>query len=54
MLFDVFSHLPNETTLCLFHTFTLNQVPPPARQELNDFLLAYSQHRTIYRLSCDG
>ncbi|MCI0529772.1 MAG: DUF2332 domain-containing protein, partial [Nitrospira sp.] len=53
LLPDILNELSTETTLCIFHTHMLNQVPPETRVQLLDFLVDYSKVRDIYRVSCE-
>lgn len=53
LLPEVLTGLADETTLCIFHTYTLNQVAPEARERLADYLRSASLQRDIYRVSCE-
>jgi hypothetical protein len=49
----ILAQLPAGATACLFHTYTLNQIPVEARLHLTDLLTQFSQQRPIYRVSCE-
>ncbi len=44
---------PTGATLCLYHSFVLNQFAPAARARLDDLLAAASAWRPIYRISLE-
>jgi hypothetical protein len=49
----VLAQVPAETTLCLYHTFTLNQFPPEARERLHTILAAYALNRDFSIISIE-
>ncbi len=49
----ILAQLPAATTACIFHTYTLNQIPVEARLHLTNLLTQFSQQRPIYRVSCE-
>lgn len=51
LLLEVIESAPMDSTLCIFHSFTLNQFSPEAREQLSTLLLQASAERKIYRIS---
>jgi hypothetical protein len=45
--------IPNDSTLCVFHSYTLNHCPPGTQEKLNDILTATGKYQTVYRLSLE-
>ncbi|MDP6037744.1 MAG: DUF2332 domain-containing protein, partial [Candidatus Latescibacteria bacterium] len=48
------SEAPQNTTLCVFHSFALNQFSSDMREQLESILLIHSESRPIYRISAEG
>jgi hypothetical protein len=46
--------VPAEATLCIFHSFTLNQFPHAARERFLAILAEHSRRRDIYRVFIEG
>lgn len=44
---------PSDTTLCVFHSFALNQFPREARERLFAYLSKYSEVRDVYVVSLE-
>jgi hypothetical protein len=53
VLLEVVAGLPQETNLCIYHSYTLNQCPQPVRDQINDLLLSLSRERSFFRLSLE-
>ncbi len=53
LLPDVIAKVPANTTLCIFHSFTLNQFSPEQRRQLSAFLQDISAQRVIFRISLE-
>lgn len=53
LLAKILSELRSDTTICIFHTFTLNQVSTHARLQLVNCLTEFSKQRTIYEIGCE-
>jgi hypothetical protein len=53
LLAELLPQLPSDTTACVFHTFTLNQVSPAGQLHLADLLTHFSKQRAIYVISCE-
>jgi len=53
LLPDVLARIPPEMTLCLFHSFTLNQFSVSARTKLISLLEEVSQKRDLYKISIE-
>lgn len=53
LLPDILAQLPPNMAGCVFHTYTLNQIPVEARLRLTDLLIQFSQQRPIYRVGCE-
>jgi hypothetical protein len=54
LLPDVFAAIPLDTTLCIWHSFTLNQFPHEAREQFSRVLAAESTHRAVYQIWMEG
>lgn len=50
---EVVTAIPDGHTLCVFHTHTVNQFPPPARARLSALLAEQATRRDLYRLSIE-
>jgi hypothetical protein len=53
LLPDVFAATPLDTTLCVWHSFTLNQFPSEAREQFIALLAAESHRRDVYDISME-
>jgi hypothetical protein len=51
---DALAHTPQDSTICLFHSHTLNQFTPDARQEFYELIAEASNQRDIYVISIEG
>ncbi len=51
LLPELAASVPGNTTLCIFHSFTLNQFAAEARERLASLLRELSAQRTIFRIS---
>ncbi len=54
LLPDVFAAIPLDTTLCVWHSYTLNQFPQEARDAFVALLTAESARRTVYHIWMEG
>ena len=54
LLPDVLAALPLDQTVCLWHSFALNQGTARVRAQVEDTLVAASRRQTIYRLSLEA
>lgn len=54
LLPDVIAKVPSNTTLCIFHSFTLNQFSPEQREQLSSLLQDMSAQRPIFRISLEN
>lgn len=54
LLPSLFREVPMDTTLCVFHSHTVNQFPQEARERFDTTLRVESQNRSIYRLALEG
>ena len=48
---ELLSSLPQDVTVCLYHSYTLNQTPQDVRQQILDQVLEASKQRDLYRIS---
>lgn len=48
------NEIPSNTTLCICHSFTLNQFSPEMREQFDTLLTTHSKIRPIYRISAEG
>jgi hypothetical protein len=53
LLPEVLATIPNDQTLCVFHTHTVNQFPPEARARLSTLLAEHAARRDLYRISIE-
>ena len=53
LLPQVLLTVPSETTLCVYHSYTLNQCPIPTREKILDRLLKFSEERDLFRISLE-
>ncbi len=51
VLIDVLAGVPEDSILCLYHSYTLNQMPPAVRAETLDRITAISKHRKLVRVA---
>ena len=50
---DVLENAPHDAALCVFHTHTLNQFPPDARQRFGEILDEFGARRDLYVVSVE-
>lgn len=50
----VLDRIPERSTLCIFHNYTLNQFPPEDREGFNSILEVCSMDRDVHLLSGEG
>jgi hypothetical protein len=49
----VLEHIPDDAALCIYHSYTLNQMPRDVREQLLRLIEGYDHRRTIYRVSME-
>ncbi len=54
LLPDVFAAIPLDTTLCVWHSYTLNQFPQEARDRFNYLLAIESSRRMVFHIWMEG
>lgn len=54
LLPDLLSQVPAETALCVYHTHTVNQFAPAARERLSAILTEHGRRRDLYRVSIEA
>jgi len=54
LLPSVLATVPPETTLCVFHSFTINQFSQEARAQLTRILAEWAAKRPLFRVSIEG
>ena len=54
LLPSVLATVPQETTLCIFHSFTVNQFSQEARKQLTLLLGEWAVKRPLFRVSLEG
>jgi hypothetical protein len=54
LLPSVLATVPQETTLCIFHSFTVNQFSQEAREQLTLLLSEWAAKRLLFRVSLEG
>ena len=54
LLPDLLSQVPAETALCVYHTHTVNQFAPAARERLSAILAEHGRRRDLYRVSIEA
>lgn len=54
LLPEVLAALPSSVDACVFHSFTVNQFTPDARQRLQAILTEHAYTRHVYRVSLEG
>jgi hypothetical protein len=54
LLPEVFAAIPLDTTLCVWHSYTLNQFPHEAREQFVALLAAESTRRDVYDIWMEG
>ncbi|GCE23511.1 DUF2332 domain-containing protein [Dictyobacter kobayashii] len=50
----IMTNVPADTTLCVFHSFTLNQFSDEGRKQLSNILVNASKSREIFRISYES
>lgn len=53
LLPDVLAAIPLDQTICIWHSFALNQGPEVVRKRVEHFLTDFSRERTLYRVSLE-
>jgi hypothetical protein len=53
LLPDVLATLPADQTICVWHSFALNQGPAHVRERIEQLLTDFSRKRTIFRISLE-
>jgi len=53
LLPDVLATIPPEQTICIWHSFAINQGPAHVRERIEQFLIDFSRERTVYRVSLE-
>lgn len=53
LLPQVLPTIPEDTTLCVYHSYTLNQCPQPVRGKILDSLEEFARERELYRISLE-
>ena len=46
--------VPGDAVVCLFHSFTVNQFSPEARERLASLIAEQASHRDLYWVSLEG
>ncbi|GCE31130.1 hypothetical protein KDA_66140 [Dictyobacter alpinus] len=54
LLPGIMANIPADTTLCVFHSFTTNQMSETARNELSNILVTASHTREIFRIAYEA
>ena len=54
LLPTVLASVPQETTLCIFHSFTINQFPLEARTQFTQLLVEWGQKRPLFWISLES
>lgn len=54
LLPGILAALPKDVTVCVFHSFTLNQFPPVARDQFHALITAHSVDRNIWEIALEG
>jgi len=54
MLPDLLAQVPQDAVLCLYHSYTLNQMPRAVREQILNHVADFSQQRDLYRISQEG
>jgi hypothetical protein len=49
----VLAEVPRDMTLCVVHSYTLNQFRAEMRESLNRLLTEHAEHRDLYRVSIE-
>ncbi|GHO82050.1 DUF2332 domain-containing protein [Dictyobacter formicarum] len=50
----IISNVPSDTTLCIFHSFTVNQFSLEQRQQLSSILIEASRQREVFRIAYES
>jgi hypothetical protein len=53
LLPDILAAMPQGTAVCVFHSFTLNQMAPAAREALSALIAGYAARRELFRVSIE-
>ena len=53
LLPELLAHLPLEQTVCVFHSFALNQGPPAVRQQIEQQLACASRTRPLFQVALE-
>lgn len=48
---EVLAQVPTETTLCIYHSYALNQTPPLVRERIFAHIADFAQTRDLFRVS---
>jgi hypothetical protein len=51
---DLLPTVPANATLCVYHSFTVNQFSREAREQLSALLARHAEQRPLYRISMEG
>lgn len=54
MLPDLLLQVPQDVALCLYHSYTLNQMPRVVREQILQHIADFSRRRDLYRISQEG
>jgi hypothetical protein len=54
MLPQLLAQMPQDTVLCLYHSYTLNQMPKTTREQILQHIADFSWQRDLYRISQEG
>lgn len=48
---EVLTQVPDEATLCIYHSYAMNQTPQPVRMRIFEQIAAVAQTRTLFRVA---
>jgi hypothetical protein len=51
---QLLSQVPQNAILCLYHSYTLNQMPKTTREQILQHIADFSRQRDLYRISQEG
>jgi hypothetical protein len=51
---EVLARVPQDMVLCIFHSYTLNQMPGEVRERILEHIAEHAQQRDLYRISQEG
>jgi hypothetical protein len=51
---ELLAQVPQDAALCLYHSYTLNQMPRAVREQILQHIADFSHQRDLYRLSQEG